>query len=75
MHECTAPLTFSSSLLLPSLSYTLQRIVQPLPTFSSLPPALHTYTHQGGEYTFEGTLTARNVMGVADQWAVTGAME
>jgi hypothetical protein len=44
MHECTALLTFSCSLLLPSLSYTLQRIVQPLPTSSSLPPALHTYT-------------------------------
>uniref|UniRef100_A0A383VZ95 Bacterial surface antigen (D15) domain-containing protein n=1 Tax=Tetradesmus obliquus TaxID=3088 RepID=A0A383VZ95_TETOB len=30
-----------------------------------------TYT-QGGEYSVEGNMVARNVLGVADQWAVTG---
>jgi hypothetical protein len=27
---------------------------------------------QGGEYSVEGNMVARNVLGVADQWAVTG---
>jgi hypothetical protein len=27
---------------------------------------------QGGEYSIEGNMVARNVLGVADQWAVTG---